>query len=36
MDLDAYRAGAESFTAALSLEYYLHYAGHRDELGIEP
>jgi len=36
MDLDAYRAGAESFTAELSLEYYRHFAGLREELGIEP
>nr|MDQ4040914.1 hypothetical protein [Actinomycetota bacterium] len=36
MDLDAYRAAAESFTAELSLEYYRHYAGLQHELGIEP
>jgi hypothetical protein len=36
MDLDAYRAGAEDFTAQLSLEYYRHYAGLQDDLGIEP
>ncbi len=36
MNLDAYRAAAESFTAELSLEYYRHYAGLQQELGIEP
>ena len=36
MDLDAYRAGAESFTADLSREYYRHYAGLQEGLGIEP
>jgi hypothetical protein len=36
MDLAAYRASAEEFTAELSREYYRHFAGLEDELAIEP
>ena len=36
MDLDAYRAGAEAFTAELGTAYYRHYAGHDPDLAIEP
>jgi hypothetical protein len=35
MDLEAYRQRAERFTAELTLEYYRHYAGHQEALGIE-
>jgi hypothetical protein len=36
LDLDAYREEAERFTEELSREYYLHLAGHKPELAIEP
>ena len=36
MDLDDYRAEAEAFSEALSREYYLHLAGHKQTLDIEP
>ena len=35
MDLDSYRAEAESFTAELGLEYYRHFAGLQDDFAIE-
>src|ERR671937_2274045 len=35
MDMASYRASAEAFTAELSLEYYRHFAGLQDDLGIE-
>ena len=35
MDLGAYRAEAEAFTAELSGEYHRHFAGLQEELGIE-
>lgn len=35
-ELDRYRQGADRFIAALDEEYYLHYAGHKDELELEP
>ncbi len=35
-DLDRYRASAERFSEQLSREYYLHLAGHKPELEIEP
>ncbi len=36
LDLDAYRQGAEAFVSELDREYYLHLAGHKPELEIEP
>jgi hypothetical protein len=36
LDLDRYRARAERFSEQLSREYYLHLAGHKPELEIEP
>jgi hypothetical protein len=33
--LDAYRDEADRFIAALDEEYYLHYAGHKEELDLE-
>jgi len=36
VDLDAYRAAAERFSAELSLAYYRHYAGLSERLAIEP
>jgi hypothetical protein len=36
MDLDGYRRDAEEFLAALTLEYYRHYAGHKPDYDIEP
>jgi hypothetical protein len=33
---DTYRASAERFSEELSREYYLHLAGHKPELAIEP
>jgi len=36
LDLDAYRLGAETFVSELDREYYLHMAGHKPELRIEP
>jgi hypothetical protein len=35
MNLDAYRAAAETFVGEYTLEYYRHFAGLQDELGIE-
>jgi hypothetical protein len=34
--LDAYRERADRFQADMLVEYYLHFAGHKDELDIEP
>lgn len=36
MDLDAYRHDAETFTYALNLEFYRHYAGLQDSFELEP
>ncbi|HET8673439.1 MAG TPA: hypothetical protein VFL87_07380, partial [Thermoleophilaceae bacterium] len=36
MNLAGYRADAEEFVSSLDREYYLHYAGLRDEFDIEP
>jgi hypothetical protein len=35
-ELDAYREQADRFVAAIDEEYYLHYAGHKDSLDLEP
>jgi hypothetical protein len=35
-DLDAYRARADRFIARLDEEYYLHFAGHKEKLELEP
>src|SRR3954468_24086037 len=35
-ELDAYRDDADRFVAALDEEYYLHYAGHKQTLDLEP
>jgi hypothetical protein len=35
-DLDRYRERAERFCEELSREYYLHLAGHKPELALEP
>jgi hypothetical protein len=35
-DLDAYRERADRFIAKLDEEYYLHFAGHKDRLELEP
>ena len=35
-ELDAYRAEADRFLAEINEEYYLHYAGLKDELQLEP
>ena len=35
-ELDAYRAEADRFIAALDEEFYLHYAGLKDRLELEP
>jgi hypothetical protein len=35
-DLDAYRERAEGFLEEIDREYYLHLAGHKPELEIEP
>ncbi|MFN2470964.1 MAG: hypothetical protein ABR583_08240 [Gaiellaceae bacterium] len=35
-ELDAYRAGADRLEAALMEEWYLHYAGHKEALELEP
>ena len=35
-ELDAYREEADRFIAAIDEEYYLHYAGHKDSLDLEP
>jgi hypothetical protein len=36
LDLEAYAAQAEDFVGAMDREYYLHFAGHKAELEIEP
>ena len=36
LDLDAYRRDAESFCEAIDREYYLHLAGRKPELEVEP
>jgi hypothetical protein len=36
IDLDAYRQGADRFVAELNEEYYLHFAGLKDELELGP
>ncbi len=36
LDLQAYAAEAEEFVGAMDREYYLHFAGHKAELEIEP
>jgi hypothetical protein len=36
MDTTEYRTAAEQFLVSLEREYYLHFAGHKDELEIEP
>jgi hypothetical protein len=36
MDLDSYRASAESFVCALTGEYYRHFAGLKEAYEIEP
>lgn len=36
LDLDTYRGGAETFISELDREYYLHLAGHKAALEIEP
>ena len=35
-ELDTYREGADRFIAELDEEYYLHYAGHKETLDLEP
>jgi hypothetical protein len=35
-ELDDYRDQADRFIAAIDEEYYLHFAGHKDELELEP
>jgi hypothetical protein len=36
LDLESYRAQADRFDSELLEEYYLHYAGHKEELELEP
>lgn len=36
VDLDAYRQQADRFEAEILEEYYLHYAGHKEQLELEP
>ena len=36
LDLDTYAREAERFVSALDHEYYLHFAGHKEEFEIEP
>ena len=36
LDLDGYRFEGEAFCEALDREYYLHLAGHKRELEVEP
>jgi hypothetical protein len=36
LDLDAYRRGVDRFDAEMVEEFYLHYAGHKDRLELEP
>ena len=35
-ELDAFRDEADRFIAELDEEYYLHFAGHKDALDLEP
>src|SRR6188768_1421874 len=35
-DLDDYREDADRFIAELDEEYYLHFAGHKEKLELEP
>ena len=35
-ELDAYREEADRFEAELIEEWYLHYAGHKETLELEP
>ena len=35
-ELDDYREQADRFIAEIDEEYYLHYAGHKDTLDLEP
>ena len=35
-ELDAFRAGADRFIAELDEEFYLHYAGLKERLELEP
>jgi hypothetical protein len=35
LDLDTYAAEAEEFVSSMDREYYLHFAGHKQELAIE-
>ena len=35
-ELDDYREQADRFIAAIDEEYYLHFAGHKDTLDLEP
>ena len=35
-ELDAYRGQADRLLAELDEEFYLHYAGHKDTLELEP
>jgi hypothetical protein len=35
-DLEAYREEAERFVSSLDEEFYLHFAGHKDELELAP
>src|SRR5688572_21785374 len=35
LDLDNYRAGAESFLGELMREHYLHFSGQKDDFEIE-
>ena len=35
-ELDDYREQADRFIAAIDEEYYLHFAGHKDSLELEP
>ena len=35
-ELDDYREQADRFIATIDEEYYLHFAGHKDELELEP
>jgi hypothetical protein len=36
VNLDTYREGADRFVAELNEEFYVHYAGLKDELALEP
>ena len=35
-ELDAIREQTDRFIAAMDEEYYLHFAGHKDSLDLEP